>query len=49
MEIRQEENKKMIISIVATLVVVIGLVAIFDSWNSMWYHCGENVYHMLNK
>lgn len=45
----KKEYKKMIISIVGVVIAVVGVIAIFDSWNDMWYHCGENVYQMLNK
>lgn len=43
-----EKEKKMIATIIVCIIVVVLILGIFDDWNEMWYHFGENVYKWLH-
>ena len=45
---KKMERNKMFYSIVIGIVVLIFVIAIFDSWNDMWYQFGEHVYKWLH-
>ncbi len=43
------KQKKAIGSVVAVILVVIFMAAIYESWNNMWYDFGKNIYYTFNK
>jgi putative transcriptional regulator len=40
--------KKKIWILIAVILLVIFVCAIFDTWTDIWHEFGENLYHMLN-
>ena len=40
---------KKIASALAGIIAIIILIAIWDQWNEIWYHFGENIYNLIHK
>lgn len=40
---------KKIASALAGIIAIIILIAIWDEWNEIWYHFGENIYNLIHK
>lgn len=44
----KKDVKKKLYSAVAVAMALIFVIAIYGSWNDMWYQFGQNVYHILH-
>ena len=40
---------KKIVSALAGIIAIIILIAIWDEWNEIWHHFGENIYNLIHK
>ena len=40
---------KKIASALAGIIAIIILIAIWDEWNEIWHHFGENIYNLIHK
>lgn len=45
---KSEQTKKKVIQMVAIVVIIIFVCAIYESWSDMWHEFGRNLYHLLN-
>ena len=45
---KTKEMKKKMVNIIAILLVILFIGAIYEQWNSMFYEFGQNLYHWFN-
>lgn len=43
------KHTKKLISVLVGIIAIIILIAIWDQWNEIWYHFGENIYNLIHK
>ena len=48
MNIDPKQTKKLA-SVLIGIIAIIALMSIWDQWNEMWYHFGENIYFIIHK
>lgn len=48
MNIDPKQTKKLA-SVLIGIIAIIALMSIWDQWNEMWYHFGENIYYRIHK
>ncbi len=42
------KHKKELVSVLAAIAAILILIAIWDKWNEIWYHFGENIYYLIH-
>lgn len=43
------KHTKKLVSVLVGIIEIIILIAIWDKWNEIWYHFGENIYNLIHK